>query len=82
MSKSFDYPKVYIDGPYGAASQDHVKYEVVVLVGLGIGVTPFISVLKDIGDRLQKPPSNHVIINRLLLIFCDANLIVTLLLIM
>ncbi|XP_021856356.2 respiratory burst oxidase homolog protein A isoform X2 [Spinacia oleracea] len=60
MSKSFDYPKVYIDGPYGAASQDHVKYEVVVLVGLGIGVTPFISVLKDIGDRLQKPPSNHV----------------------
>uniref|UniRef100_A0A803M0T1 FAD-binding FR-type domain-containing protein n=1 Tax=Chenopodium quinoa TaxID=63459 RepID=A0A803M0T1_CHEQI len=62
MSKPFDYPKVYIDGPYGAASQDHVKYEVVVLIGLGIGATPFISVLKDIGDRLHKPSFNQVII--------------------
>ncbi|XP_021761499.1 respiratory burst oxidase homolog protein A-like isoform X1 [Chenopodium quinoa] len=60
MSKPFDYPKVYIDGPYGAASQDHVKYEVVVLIGLGIGATPFISVLKDIGDRLHKPSFNQV----------------------
>ncbi|KMS97792.1 hypothetical protein BVRB_5g123540 isoform B [Beta vulgaris subsp. vulgaris] len=59
ISKPFDYPKVYIDGPYGAASQDHIKYEVVVLVGLGIGATPFISVLKDIKDRFHKPPSNH-----------------------
>lgn len=61
ISKPFDYPKVYIDGPYGAASQDHIKYEVVVLVGLGIGATPFISILKDIKDRFHKPPSNHVI---------------------
>uniref|UniRef100_A0A803L9I8 Uncharacterized protein n=1 Tax=Chenopodium quinoa TaxID=63459 RepID=A0A803L9I8_CHEQI len=60
MSKPFDYPKVYIDGPYGAASQDHIKYEVVVLIGLGIGATPFISVLKDIGDRLHKPSNNQV----------------------
>lgn len=65
ISKPFDYPKVYIDGPYGAASQDHVKYEVVVLIGLGIGATPFISVLKDIGDRVQNSPSNNVI-NQLL----------------
>ncbi|MCL7044221.1 hypothetical protein MKW94_030969 [Papaver nudicaule] len=50
------YPKVYIDGPYGASSQDHVKYDIVVLVGLGIGATPFISVIKDIIHRtLQKP---------------------------
>ncbi|MQM16782.1 hypothetical protein Taro_049742 [Colocasia esculenta] len=45
------FPKVCIDGPYGAASQDHAKYDVVVLVGLGIGATPFISVLKDIVHR-------------------------------
>ncbi|GLT47493.1 hypothetical protein SLA2020_211880 [Shorea laevis] len=45
------YPKVYIDGPYGAASQDHVKYDIILMIGLGIGVTPFISILKDIGDK-------------------------------
>ncbi|XP_074317069.1 respiratory burst oxidase homolog protein A-like [Silene latifolia] len=60
ISKPFNYPKVYIDGPYGAASQDHIKYEVVVMIGLGIGATPFISVLKDIGDRLQKQPPNQM----------------------
>ncbi|KAJ8752754.1 hypothetical protein K2173_007064 [Erythroxylum novogranatense] len=49
-----DYPRIQIDGPYGAASQDHVKYDIVVLVGLGIGATPFISVLRDIADGIQK----------------------------
>ncbi|XWS51224.1 hypothetical protein CRYUN_Cryun12cG0158300 [Craigia yunnanensis] len=53
------YPKIYIDGPYGAASQDHVKYDIVVMVGLGIGVTPFISILKDIASRLKKSSINH-----------------------
>lgn len=42
------YPKIYIDGPYGAACQDYSKYDVVVLIGLGIGATPFISILKDV----------------------------------
>ncbi|KAL8141891.1 hypothetical protein V2J09_014923 [Rumex salicifolius] len=53
------YPRVYIDGPYGAASQDHVKYDVVVLIGLGIGATPFISILKDISSSLHKPSLNQ-----------------------
>lgn len=48
------YPKVYIDGPYGAASQDHVKYDIIVMIGLGIGATPFISILKDIVSGLGK----------------------------
>ncbi|XP_056175295.1 respiratory burst oxidase homolog protein A-like [Syzygium oleosum] len=42
------YPKIYIDGPYGAACQDYAKYDVVVLIGIGIGATPFISILKDV----------------------------------
>ncbi|KAA8541035.1 hypothetical protein F0562_024998 [Nyssa sinensis] len=53
-----EHPKMYIDGPYGAASQDHVKYDILVLIGLGIGVTPFISVLKDV-NCLQKPNHDH-----------------------
>ncbi|KAJ7978730.1 Respiratory burst oxidase [Quillaja saponaria] len=47
-------PKVHIDGPYGAASQDHVKYDIVMLIGLGIGATPFISILKDIVNNARK----------------------------
>ncbi|XP_077230452.1 respiratory burst oxidase homolog protein F-like [Tasmannia lanceolata] len=55
VARRSDFPKIYIDGPYGTASQDHVKYEIVVLIGLGIGATPFISVLKDIVYGTQKP---------------------------
>ncbi|KAL4348283.1 hypothetical protein GQ457_17G018830 [Hibiscus cannabinus] len=42
------FPRVLIDGPYGAPAQDYKKYEVVLLVGLGIGATPMISIVKDI----------------------------------
>jgi len=41
-------PKLKIDGPYGAPAQDYKKYDVLLLVGLGIGATPFISILKDL----------------------------------
>ncbi|KAL1200139.1 Respiratory burst oxidase-like protein C [Cardamine amara subsp. amara] len=48
-----DFPKVLIDGPYGAPAQDYKKYEVVLLVGLGIGATPMISIVKDIVNNLK-----------------------------
>jgi len=38
---------VYVDGPFGAGQQDWVNYEVSVLVGGGIGVTPYASIIKD-----------------------------------
>ncbi|GJN13159.1 hypothetical protein PR202_ga31500 [Eleusine coracana subsp. coracana] len=53
LSSNSVLPKISIDGPYGAASQDHSKYEVILLIGLGIGATPFISVLKDIANGLD-----------------------------
>ncbi|XP_037076444.1 dual oxidase 2-like [Pollicipes pollicipes] len=40
---------IYLDGPYGEGHQDWYRFEVSVLVGGGIGVTPFASILKDIG---------------------------------
>ncbi|KAK7330292.1 hypothetical protein VNO77_24482 [Canavalia gladiata] len=52
-------PKLYIDGPYGSASQDHVKYDILVLIGLGIGATPFISILKDVFKGLQTTQIDH-----------------------
>lgn len=47
------FPRVLIDGPYGAPAQDYKNYEVVLLVGLGIGATPMISILKDIVNNIK-----------------------------
>ncbi|KAL2517209.1 Respiratory burst oxidaseprotein F [Abeliophyllum distichum] len=47
-------PKLLIDGPYGAPAQDYQKYDVLLLVGLGIGATPFISILKDLLINIVK----------------------------
>ncbi|XP_069018991.1 dual oxidase 2 [Embiotoca jacksoni] len=43
-----DYPKLYLDGPFGEGHQEWINFEVSVLVGGGIGVTPFTSILKDL----------------------------------
>lgn len=56
MRKTYDinnrdgkpFPKLYLDGPFGEGHQDWYRYQVAVLVGGGIGVTPFASILKDI----------------------------------
>ena len=48
-------PRIYIDGPFGSASEDVFKYEVAVLVGAGIGCTPFASILKSIWYRMNYP---------------------------
>ncbi|MED6198597.1 hypothetical protein PIB30_067948, partial [Stylosanthes scabra] len=52
-SSPSNFPKVLIDGPYGAPAQDYKQYEVVLLVGLGIGATPMISILKDIVNNYK-----------------------------
>ena len=48
-------PRVYVDGPFGSASEDVFRYEIAVLVGAGIGVTPFASILKSIWYRMNYP---------------------------
>lgn len=48
-------PRVFIDGPFGSASEDVFKYDTAVLVGAGIGVTPFASILKSIWYRMNYP---------------------------
>lgn len=45
---SFSQPRLLLDGPYGAPAQDYQNYDVLLLVGLGIGATPFVSILKDL----------------------------------
>lgn len=46
-------PRIYLDGPFGSASEDVFKFETAVLVGAGIGVTPFASILKSIWYRMN-----------------------------
>ncbi|KAM3374105.1 putative respiratory burst oxidase protein H [Capsicum galapagoense] len=43
-----EFPKITIKGPYGAPAQNYKKYDILLLIGLGIGATPFISILKDL----------------------------------
>ncbi|MCH1922444.1 hypothetical protein L9G15_23845, partial [Shewanella sp. A3A] len=47
------FPKVLIDGPYGAPAQNYKKYDILLLIGLGIGATPFISILKDLLNNIK-----------------------------
>ncbi|KAB5571172.1 hypothetical protein PHYPO_G00222040 [Pangasianodon hypophthalmus] len=46
-------PKLGVDGPFGTASEDVFDYEVSMLVGAGIGVTPFASILKSIWYKFK-----------------------------
>ena len=46
-------PRILLDGPYGAPAQDYKKFDILLLVGLGIGATPFISILKDMLNNFK-----------------------------
>ncbi|RZC45140.1 hypothetical protein C5167_038078 [Papaver somniferum] len=46
-------PRLSVDGPYGAPAQDYRNYDVLLLVGLGIGATPFISILRDLLNNVR-----------------------------
>ncbi|KAJ1679831.1 hypothetical protein EV182_001237 [Spiromyces aspiralis] len=49
-------PKVFVDGPYGAPAEHIFRYKTAVMIGAGIGVTPFASVLRSIRWRLHNCP--------------------------
>ncbi|KAJ9548345.1 hypothetical protein OSB04_020888 [Centaurea solstitialis] len=53
------YPKIFIKGPYGAPAQDYGKYDILLLIGLGIGATPFISILKDLLNHQRDAGFDH-----------------------
>jgi len=43
----------YVDGPFGAPAEEFEKFETLILVGAGIGVTPMASILKDLKYKIQ-----------------------------
>ncbi|XP_043702533.1 putative respiratory burst oxidase homolog protein H isoform X2 [Telopea speciosissima] len=61
----FDYsedrfPKILVKGPFGAPAQSYKKYDILLLIGLGIGATPFISILKDLLNHIKMNEYNLV----------------------
>ncbi|KAI9705984.1 MAG: hypothetical protein M1836_005390 [Candelina mexicana] len=48
-------PKLRIDGPYGTPAEDVFDNEIAVLIGTGIGVTPWASILKNIYNLRAGP---------------------------
>ncbi|KAI1405387.1 putative FAD binding protein [Hypoxylon fuscum] len=48
-------PMLRIDGPYGAPAEDVFENEIAVLIGTGIGVTPWASILKNIWHLRNSP---------------------------
>jgi NADPH oxidase len=50
-------PTIRVDGPFGAPAEDVLENEIAVLIGAGIGVTPWASVLKHILNQLKSANS-------------------------
>lgn len=48
-------PELRIDGPYGAPAEDVFNNEIAVLIGTGIGVTPWAAILKNIWHMRNGP---------------------------
>ncbi|CAF0816413.1 unnamed protein product [Adineta ricciae] len=55
-----DIPRLGVDGPYGSPADDVFNYDGVVLVGAGIGVTPYAAILKHI----RSSQSSHTRLRR------------------
>ncbi|KAM0747903.1 NADPH oxidase [Meredithblackwellia eburnea MCA 4105] len=54
LSQAGRMPRLKIDGPFGAPAEDVFSNEVAILIGTGIGVTPFASILKNIWYKQQR----------------------------
>ena len=50
-----EMPELRVDGPYGAPAEDVFENEVAVLIGTGIGVTPWAAILKNIWHMRLSP---------------------------
>ncbi|EEH22200.1 hypothetical protein PABG_04411 [Paracoccidioides brasiliensis Pb03] len=55
MQNGQTMPSIRIDGPYGAPAEDVFDNEIAILIGTGIGVTPWASILKNIWHLRASP---------------------------
>ncbi|KAF4364763.1 hypothetical protein F8388_018439 [Cannabis sativa] len=52
--------RLLIDGAFGAPAQDYKEYKTILLVGLGIGATPLISIVKDVLNKTKQKNENEL----------------------
>lgn len=52
-------PRLFVDGPYGAPCQEFDQFSTVMLIGAGIGITPFASILRDLLARFDEHRCLH-----------------------
>jgi len=48
------WPEMRLQGPFGAPAQEYQHYDVVVLVGAGIGITPMASIIREMQNKAEK----------------------------
>lgn len=48
ISRPIAPARIRLEGPFGGGNQDWYKYEIAIMVGGGIGVTPYASILNDL----------------------------------
>ncbi|KAL4595076.1 hypothetical protein ACB092_12G065800 [Castanea dentata] len=70
LSSSVDHLNVSLEGPYGPTSSPFLRHESLVMVSGGSGITPFISIIREIIFRSQ---STNLHIPRVLLICAFKN---------
>ena len=51
-------PRIILDGPFGAPAQEHSSFRTIVLIGMGIGITPMLSIMRDTLHNLAALPRN------------------------
>lgn len=55
LANGQEMPQLRIDGPYGAPAEDVFDNEIAILIGTGIGVTPWAAILKNIWHMRLSP---------------------------
>lgn len=53
LAKEASIKEIHLDGPYGSCAEDIFDYQHVILIGAGIGVTPYASILSHILNMLK-----------------------------
>lgn len=57
ISSSLDRLQVSTEGPYGPTTSNFLRHEMLIMVSGGSGITPFISIIREIIFQGQKPDS-------------------------
>ncbi len=65
---------LHIDGPYGSCAEDVFTYSKVILIGAGIGVTPYASILKHISNMFKSKKLSNTDLNKVFFFWICPNM--------